>query len=179
MPKDNIDRAIKRGTGELAGENLESVSYEGFGPGGIALIIDGITDNTNRTLGEIKSTLNQNGGKMAGEGAVRWMFDRKGVISVALEEKSKEDIELLAIELGAEDVSSQENFVDIYTKPENLEQVKKALEEKHIKIESFSIDMIAKEEVVPSEKEKEQAQRLFDALDENDAVNEIYSNIKN
>ena len=184
MPKENIERAIDRGTGKLAGESLESVSYEGFGPGGIALIIDGITDNTNRTLGEIKTTLNQNGGKMAGEGAVRWMFDRKGVITVsvtstALAGQAKEDLELLAIELGAEDVSSKENTVDIYTKPENLEQVKKALEEKGIKVESSAIDMVAKEEVALSEKEKEQAQRLFEALDENDAVNEIYSNIKN
>jgi len=179
MPKENIERAIKKGTGELAGEALESVSYEGFGPGGIAIIISGITDNTNRTLGEIRSILNQNGGKIAGEGAVRWMFDKKGIITVSLNGKTKEDLELMAIELGAEDVSSRENVVDIYTKPEDLETVKKALEAKQIKIESASIDMVPKEEVTISEKEKEQAQRLFDALDENEAVNDIYSNIKN
>jgi len=179
MPKENIERAIKKGTGELAGESLESVFYEGFGPGGIAVVISGITDNTNRTLGEIKSIFNQNGGKMAGEGAVKWMFENKGTITVALDGKTIEDIELLAIELGAEDVSSAENSVDIYTKPENLEVVKKALEAKGIKIESASLNFVAKEEVVISEKEKEQAQRLFDALDENDAVNDIYSNIKN
>jgi YebC/PmpR family DNA-binding regulatory protein len=179
MPKENIERAIKRGTGELAGENLEEVSYEGFGPGGIALIIDGISDNTNRTLGEIKSTLNQNGGKMAGEGAVRWMFDRKGIITVPTGEKSKEDLELIAIELGADDVKMNSDNLDIYTKPEDLEKIKKSLEEKGIKIESSSLDYVPKEEVELSEKEKEQAQRLFDALDENDAVNDIYSNIKN
>ena len=179
MPKENIERAIKRGTGELAGESLESVSYEGFGPGGIAIIIDGITDNTNRTLGEIRSILNQNNGKIAGEGAVRWMFERKGSIAVSLNGKSKEDLELLAIELGAEDVRSGDNKIDIFTKPENLEKVKKELEAKEIKIESAAIDMVAKEEVTISEKEKEQAQRLFEALDDNDAVNEIYSNIKN
>ena len=179
MPKENIERAIKKGTGELAGENLESVSYEGFGPGGIAIIIDGITDNTNRTLGEIKSILNQNGGKMAGEGAVRWMFERKGVITIPADGKSKEDLELMAIELGADDVKSRENKIDIYTKPEDLEKVRKALEEKQIKTESAGLDYVAKEEVALSEKEKEQAQRLFEALDENDAVNEIYSNSKN
>jgi len=178
MPKENIERAIKKGTGELVGEALETVSYEGFGPGGIAIIINGITDNTNRALGEIKAILNQNGGKMAGEGAVRWMFNRKGVIAVLLDGKTKEELELLAIELGVEDVSSHENIVDIYTKPEDLEKVKKALEEKQIKIESASIDMIAKEEVELSERDKEMAQRLFDALDENDAVNDIYSNMK-
>lgn len=178
MPKENIERAIKKGTGELAGENLEEVSYEGFGPGGIALIIDGITDNSNRTLGEIKSILNQNNGKMAGEGAVRWMFERKGVITIKTEGKSKEELELLAIELGADDVKTNGDNVDIFTKPEDFEKVKKALEEKQIKIESASLEYVAKEEVELSEKEKEQAQRLFEALDDNDAVNEIYSNIK-
>jgi YebC/PmpR family DNA-binding regulatory protein len=179
MPKENIERAIKKGTGELAGEALSGVSYEGFGPGGIALIIDGITDNPNRTLGEIKSILNQNGGKMAGEGAVRWMFDRKGVITVPAAGKTKEELELLAIELGADDVLFHGDTLDIYTKPEDLEKMKKALEEKQIKFDSASLDYVPKEEVVISEKEKEQAQRLFEALDENDAVNDIYSNNKN
>src|SRR3989339_57313 len=178
MPKENIERAIKKGTGELAGEILEEVSYEGFGPGGIALIIEGITDNTNRTLTDVKVILNQNGGKMAGEGAVKWMFDRKGDIAIATEGKLKEELELLAIELGAEDVRWRNNFLDIYTKPEDLEKVKKSLEEKQIKIESASLDWVAKEEVEISEKEKEQAEKLFEALDENDAINNIYSNIK-
>ena len=135
MPKENIDRAIKKGTGELAGEALEEVSYEGFGPGGIAIIVDGITDNSNRTLGEVRSIFNQNNGKMAGEGAVRWMFDRKGVINVKTEGTTKEELELLAIELGADDVKSNGDSVDIYTKPEDLETVKKAFEDKQIKIE--------------------------------------------
>jgi len=178
MPKENIERSIKKGTGEEASESLESVSYEGFGPGGIAIVISGITDNTNRTLGEIKSILNQNGGKMAGEGAVKWMFENKGTIIVPIAGTTKEELELLAIELGAEDVSANETSVDIYTKPENLETVKKALEAKGIKIESSFIDFAAKEKVSISDKEKEQAQRLFDALDENDAVNDIYSNLK-
>jgi len=178
MPKENIERAIKKGTGELAGEALEEVSYEGFGPGGIALIIDGISDNTNRTLSEIKSILNQNGGKMAGEGAVRWMFERKGAITTPIEDKSKEELELMAIELGADDVKINGDKLDIYTKPEDLEKVKKSLEEKGIKIESASLDYVSKEEIKLSEKEKEQAQKLFEALDENDAVNDIYSNIK-
>lgn len=179
MPKENIERAIKRGTGELAGETLEEVSYEGFGPGGIALIIDGISDNTNRTLSEIKSILNQNGGKMAGEGAVRWMFERKGAIIIKPEEKPKEELEMIAIESGADDVKWFSDELEIYTKPEDLEVVKKAIEEKGIKIESATLDYVAKEEVKLSEKEKEQAEKLFEALDENDAVNDIYSNIKN
>jgi YebC/PmpR family DNA-binding regulatory protein len=178
MPKENIERAIKRGTGELAGESLEEVSYEGFGPGGVALIVEGISDNSNRTLGEIRSIFNQNNGKMAGEGAVRWMFERKGAITVPMEQKSKEELEEIAIEVGADDVKWNGNNLEIYTKPEDLETVKRALEERQIKIESASLDYVAKEEVVISEREKEQCEKLFEALDENDAVNEIYSNIK-
>jgi len=179
MPRENIERAIQRGTGELAGEALETVSFEGFGPGGIAIIINGITDNKNRALGEVRSVLSQNGGKMAGEGAVAWMFDRKGVVGVSLDGKTKEDIEILAIEAGADDIKSFDDGIDIYTKAEELEIVKKNLEGKGIKITKSSIDLVPKEEIVLSEKEKEAAERLFDAMDELDAVNDIYSNIKN
>ncbi len=178
MPKENIERAIKRGTGELAGEALESVSYEGFGPGGIALIIEGITDNPNRTLSEVRIILNQNNGKMAGEGAVKWMFDRKGAIVVSLEQKTKEEIEMTAIECGAEDIKSFNEGVDVYTKPEELDAVKKSLEEKGFIVESSSLGWVAKEEIEISEKEKTQSQNLFEALDENDAINNIYSNLK-
>ena len=179
MPKENIERAIKKGTGELVGEALEEVSFEGFGPGGIALIVDGITDNTNRTLGEIRSIFNKNNGKMAGEGAIRWMFDRKGTIIVKLEGKTKVELEMIAIEAGADDVKWLGEDLEIYTKPEDLESVKKILEEKGLTIESSSLGYVAKEEVTISEKEKEQAERLFEALDDNEAINEIYSNIKN
>src|SRR3990167_11077965 len=109
MPKENIERAIKKGTGELAGEALEEVSFEGLGPGGVAIIMEGITDNKNRTLGEIKGILSQHGGKMAGEGAVRWMFERNGLIAVDAEGKTKEELELSAIEAGAEDIKWQNN----------------------------------------------------------------------
>ena len=180
MPKENIERAIKKGTGELAGEALEEISFEGFGPGGIAIIVDGITDNTNRTLGEIRSIFNQNNGKMAGEGAVRWMFERKGDITVNNEQKSinKEEFEMQAIDAGADDIKWGEGEIYVYTKPEDLETVKKSLEEKGFKIESSSLSYVAKEEINISDKEKEQAQRLFDALDDNDAINEIHSNLK-
>lgn len=181
MPKENIERAIKKGTGELVGEALEEVSFEGFGPAGIALIIEGITDNSNRTLGEIRSILNQNNGKMAGEGAVRWMFERKGDIVINNSEKSinKDEFEMTAIDAGADDIKWGEGEIYVYTKPEDLDMVKKTLEEKGFKIDSSSLSWVAKEEVEVSEKEKEQAQRLFDALDENDSVNDIYSNLKN
>src|SRR3989344_4476961 len=106
MPKENIERAIKKGTGELAGEELEEVSFEGLGPGGVAIIMEGITDNKNRTLGEVKGILSQHGGKMAGEGAVRWMFERKGVIVAEKKDLPAQagDLESLAIEAGADDI---------------------------------------------------------------------------
>jgi len=178
MPKENIERAIKKGTGELAGESLEVVSYEAFGPGGIALIIDGITDNSNRTLGEVRTILNQNNGKLAGEGAVRWMFERKGAITVLPEEKQKDELEMIVIDAGADDVRWHGENMEVHTKPEDLESVKKTLEEKGLKIDNASLDWVAKEDVAVGEKEKEQAEKLFEALDNNDAVNNIYSNLK-
>ncbi len=178
MPKENIERAIKKGTGELVGENLEEISFEGLGLGGVAIIMEGITDNKNRTLGEIKGILSQHNGKMAGEGAVKWMFERKGFIAVNPETKLKEELELLAIEVGADDVKWQEDLLFIYTKPEDLEKIKKILEEKNLKIESASLDWVTKEEITVEEKDKEKNQKLFEALDENDAVQNIYTNLK-
>ncbi|OGZ66509.1 MAG: transcriptional regulator [Candidatus Staskawiczbacteria bacterium RIFCSPHIGHO2_02_FULL_43_16] len=183
MPNENIQRAIKKGTGELVGEDLQEVSFEGFGPGGIALIIEGITDNKNRTLGEIKGILGQYEGKMAGEGAVRWMFERRGVIVADPSTGStgspqagsgQENLEETAIEAGADDI--RENIV--YTKPEDLEAVKKSLEQKGIKTESGSLDWVPKEEVMISDKDKEKSEKLFEMLDDNDAVQNIYSNLK-
>ncbi len=189
MPKENIERAIKKGTGELAGESLEEVSFEGFGPGGISLIIEGITDNKNRTLGDIKGILSQYEGKMAAQGAVRWMFERKGFIVVDSQGKSssfakasadkKEELELVAIESGADDIKWKETLAEVYTKPEDLERVKKILEEKGLKIESSALEWVAKEEITLNEKDKEKTQKLFEALDENDAIQNIYSNLKN
>lgn len=180
MPKENIERAVKRGTGELTGEKLEEVVFEAFGPGGIAIIIEGITDNKNRALGEIKQILNQNGGKLAGEGSVKWLFEKKGAIiinaKIQMSNVKKEDLELTAIEAGAEDIYWHDDLLDVYTKPEDLELVKKNLEQKNIKIESVSLDWAAKEMI--EVKEKTACQKLFEALDENDAVQEIYSNLK-
>jgi YebC/PmpR family DNA-binding regulatory protein len=178
MPKENIERAIKKGTGELVGEHLEEVSFEGFGPGGFAIIIEGITDNKNRTLGEIKGILGQYEGKMAGEGAVTWMFERKGVIIVSFGNKPIEELELLAIENGADDVKLQDNMLQVYTKPEELEKIKKVLEEKQLKIESALLQWISKEEIALEQKNKEKADKLFEALNENDAIQDIFSNLK-
>jgi YebC/PmpR family DNA-binding regulatory protein len=184
MPKDNIDRAIKKGTGEdVSVENLEEVIFEAFGPGGSAIIIEGITDNKNRTLGEIKQVLNQYGGKLAGEGAVRWMFEKKGCLTVDMDSQSdglkdKESLEMASIEAGAQDIRWRDETLDVYTEIEDFEKVKKGLEEKKIKVDSSSLDWTPKEEVAPDDKDRESCQKLFEALDDLDSVQGIYSNLK-
>lgn len=180
MPKENIERAIKKGTGELTGEKLEQFVFEAYGPEKTAIIIEGITDNKNRSLSEIKQILNQYNGKLAGTGSVKWLFERKGTITVNNEQGTinKEDLELTAIEAGAEDIYWHDDTLYIYTKPEELEKVKMGLDGKGIKIESSSLDWVAKETVEVEKKEKESCQKLFEVLDENDAVQDIYSNLK-
>lgn len=183
MPKENVERAIKQAAGGAEGTNLEEVIFEAYGPGGIAIIVEGITDNKNRTLGEIKQILSQNNGKLVGEGAVRWLFEKRGVITVIFDSqpssiKSREELELAVIEAGAEDIRWYGDDLEVYTTPDNLEKIKKTLEEKLVKIDSFSLDWVAKETVDSDEKQKEACQKLFEALDENEAVQEIYSNLK-
>jgi len=182
LPKENIERAIKRGTGELAGGKLEEVLFEAYGPGGIAIIIEGITDNKNRALSEIKQVLSQNNGKLADTGSVRWLFERRGVISLRItnqyESTNKEELELKAIEAGAENIHWQDDNVEIDTKMEDFEKVKKNLEKQGIQIESASLDWVAKENIQIEEKDKEASKRLFETLDELDSVQEIYSNFK-
>ena len=180
LPKDNIERAIKRGIGDSDEKMiLEEIMVEAFGPGGVGILITGITDNKNRTLGEIKQIINQMNGKVAGEGSVKWQFERKGSLRLGLEQKmSAEDLEMAAIEAGADDIRQTDNETEIYTKPEDLEKVKKGLEEKGIKIESSSLDWVPKETVEIDDRTKTTLEKMFEALDENDDVQDIYSNIK-
>lgn len=182
MPKDNIERAIKRGTGEIAAGKLEEVLFEAYGPGGIAIIIEGITDNKNRTLGEIKQILAKYNGKLVSSGGIRWLFERKGCIVIEIKnQKSKiknDELELLVIEAGADDIYWHEDLLDVYTKSEELERVKKNLEDKGIKAGSASLDWVPKEMIEMNEDDKKICQKLFEVLDENDAVQDIYSNLK-
>ncbi len=183
MPKENIERAIKRGSGETTSEKLEEVLYEAYGPGGVAILIESITDNKNRALGEVKQILSQHNGKLVGGGGIKWMFERKGCITIDYNSqnenlRNKEKLELTAIEAGAEDTYWHSDTLDVYTKIEELEKVKKNLEEKGIKIDSTSLDWIPKEEKEVDEKTKESCQKLFDDLDEAESVQDIYSNLK-
>jgi YebC/PmpR family DNA-binding regulatory protein len=177
MTSDSIERAIKKGSGELEGFNYEEISFEAYGPSGTAIIIDGITDNKNRTIGEIKLLLSQNGGKMVEEGAIRWMFDKKGVIIINKENiKDKDDTELLLIESGAENFEWQEDGLVVYTKPEELDKVKNFLEDNKLKLESSVLEWVPKENVDIDETIRAKNQKLFEALDDHDDVQNIYSN---
>jgi len=183
MPTDNIERAIKKGAGEIEGIKLEELIIEAFGPRGVAIIIEGITDNKNRTLGEVKQILVQHNGKLADPGSVKWLFERKGCVTVDRklqneDLQNKENLELKAIDAGAEDIYWHNDVLDVFTKIEDLEKVKRNLENQGIKIDLTSLDWVAKENIPLEEKDKQACQKLFEALDENDAVQEIYSNIK-
>jgi YebC/PmpR family DNA-binding regulatory protein len=183
MPKDNIERAISRASGAEGGEAFVEFLFEAYGPDNVAILVSGITENRNRTLGEIKQILNQSGGKLVGEGAIQWMFERKGIVDLDMnnqpeDKKNKETLEMAAIEAGAGDIRWYDNILEIYTEPEKPETVKKGLEAKGLKIESFSVGWVPKEETDVSPKAREQNEKLFDLLDENDAVQEVYSNLK-
>lgn len=183
MPNENIERAIKRASGDAISGNLEEFLFEAYGPAGTALLIEGITDNKNRSLSAVKKILNQYNGKLVGEGAVRWMFERKGCVIVNIKKQkeelqNKEALELAVIEAGAEDIKWQDDNLDIYVNIEDLEKTKKALEERGVKIESSTLDWKPKEEIKLEEKERVSCLKLFDVLDENDDVQDIYSNIE-
>lgn len=182
MPAENIERAIKKGAGETEDVKMEEVIYEAYGPGNIALIIEGITDNKNRTLSEVKHILLQADGKLAEGGSVIWMFDKKGTIEVRLLEspfETKEELELAVIDSGAEDMAwHEENILGICMPVEKLEEIKKNLEKQEIKISSSSLDWIPKNPIIIDDtKTKERIDKLFEALDEHDDINEIYSNL--
>lgn len=183
MPRENIERAILRGAGKLPGAVLEEFSVEAYGPNGIAIIAEGITDNKNRALSESRIILNKNNGKLVNEGAIRWMFDNKGYIVVDTksqppEHQSKEDLEMAAIEAGAENTSWDEDILEIFTKKEELDQVKKNIEAKGIKTEESSLGWFAKEEVAADEKTMAANQKLLEDLEASDDISRAYSNLK-
>ncbi len=178
MPKDNIEKAIKRGTGELEGAGqLERVTYEAYGPEGVAILIDGITDNRNRSLSEIRQLVEQYGGKLTDKGAVQWMFEQAGLIHAdtsALSEDT-ESIELAAIEAGAEDTQwIDETTLALQTQPTEFAQTCSALQERGFAIQWSALGWVPKEQQTVQQEEK--VTRLFEALDETDTVQEIYSN---
>lgn len=179
MPSDNIDRAIKRGSGEGETAHLEEILLDAYGPGGAAVLILSITDNKKRALGEIKQVVDRAGGKLVEEGAVRWMFARKGVLVLAPEQGSfsQDDLELAAIEAGAEDtLRYQDGALEIICDPTRLSQVQEALAAKGITAEEAAIEWVPKERVALSEEDQAKYEAFSDALDEHEDVQEVYSN---
>ncbi|HCL99848.1 MAG: transcriptional regulator [candidate division CPR2 bacterium GW2011_GWC1_41_48] len=178
MPKENVDRAIKRGTGELKGAAVEEIRYEGYGPGGVAVIADAATDNRNRTAGEVRAAFSKHGGKMGESGSVGWMFDEKGQILVFTHAKDKEELMLQVIDLGAEDVeeSTDEELI-IYVNSKDLEKVEKNLLDNGVRVDSAEVSLIPKNEVkVEDERTAAQILKLMDALEEIEDVTDVVSN---
>lgn len=176
MPKDNIDRAIKKGTGELPGVTYEEMRYEAYGTGGVAVIIDIVTDNKNRTVAEIRHLLMRNGGSMAESGAVSWNFEQKGVITIPKDACSDDDMLEKAIEAGAEDVDSSGDVHEVTTASTDLYSVAKALEGMGLKANSAELTMIPKTTVKVEGKAVASVLRLIENLEEHDDVQNVYAN---
>ncbi len=177
MPKDNIERAIKRGTGELEGGQLEEVCYEGYGPHSVALLVKCLTDNRNRTLSEVRRVFNRCGGNLAEAGAVAWMFDTKGYIAVARDDLDPDDIFLMAVDAGADDVEVGDDFVEVYTEPADLHWVREGLAGRGLTIEDAELSQVPRTIMALGEKETRQLMNMIETLEELDDVQQVYSNL--
>lgn len=176
MPLENIDRAIKRASGGTDGAALSEVTYEGYGPGGSAILAQALTDNKNRTLSEVRNILSRGGGNLSDSGSVTWLFDSRGVIIADATKVNAEEVALFAIDAGAEDVKIDGNTLEVHTKPQDLEAVRKALELKRVPISSSELSMVPKTMVKLDEKSALQALKLLDKLEELDEVQHVYTN---
>ncbi|HEY2867347.1 MAG TPA: YebC/PmpR family DNA-binding transcriptional regulator [Pyrinomonadaceae bacterium] len=176
MPNDTIDRAIKRGTGELEGAQYDEVTYEGYGPGGVAVMVDAMTDNRNRTVAEIRHIFSKNGGNMGESGSVGWMFDKKGYIVVDKAAKSEDELFEIAIEAGADDVNDDGEVWEILTAPENFETVNEAIKKAGVTTQATELSMIPQNYIHLEGSDASQMMKLYDALDDNEDVQKVYAN---
>ena len=177
MPKENIERAIKRGTGELKGGELERILYEAYAPNGVGLLIQVLTDNRNRTVAEIRRVLTKKGGNMAEAGAVMWQFDRKGYIAIAPNGEDADAIFDVAVEAGAEDFVFSDDMIEIFAAPENFQEVIEALEANGINSKSSELSMIPKNTLELGELDTMRVMHVINALEDLDDVQQIYSNL--
>jgi len=177
MPKDNIERAIKRGTGELKGEDLEEMAYEGYAPHGVALLIQTLTDNNNRTVAEIRRVLTRQKGTMAEAGAVVWQFDRKGYIAIESYGADEDTVFEIAVEAGADDVVFSEDMIEVYAEPDNFQAVRKALKDADIPLETAEMAMVPQTTIELDEKKTFQVMGLIEELEDLDDTQEVYSNL--
>jgi YebC/PmpR family DNA-binding regulatory protein len=176
VPNDNIDRAIKRGVGALAGETYEEVSYEGYGPGGVAILVRCLTSNRNRAAQDVRSAFNGKGGKLAEPGAVSWMFEPKGIVIVAKAGVDEDDVFLIAADAGAEDVRGSEQSIEVVTAPEALRAVESALVQANIHVESAELTQVPRTTVVVEGSDAKRVLALIDALEDNEDVQEVFAN---
>ena len=176
MPKDNVERAIKRGTGGGDAAALQEVVYEGYGPGGIAILVEALTDNRNRTVSDIRNVFSKAGGNLAEAGSVAWLFEMRGLIAVDVNSADPEELALRAMDTGAEDVQVDAGSVEVYTRPETLSAVRQALSEADVPIASAEIAQVPKNTVPLEERQAEQVLRLLDRLDELEDVQRVSSN---
>jgi YebC/PmpR family DNA-binding regulatory protein len=178
MPHDNIKKAIMKGTGELPGVSYEEYIYEGYGPGGVAVMVEVLTDNKNRTVPEIRHIMSKNSGSLGEAGCVSWIFEKKGYILVSKAKASEDTVMSAALDAGAEDMKNDaaEDNYEVITAPEDFDAVKDAIDKAGIPIESAEVTMLPKNYVVLDEKSAEQMVRLMDALDDNDDVQNVYAN---
>lgn len=177
MPKDNIERAIKKGTGEIAGEVYEEILYEGYGPGGVAVLVECMTDNRNRTVADIRHYFSKSSGNLGESGCVAWMFEKKGLIQVEKESYSEDEIMDLALEAGADDVVEEESEYQIITSPEDFNDVRDGLEQNGVAFVEAAISMIPKNTVeITEEKPARSLLKLLESLEDHDDVQNVHSN---
>ncbi|MBN1559059.1 YebC/PmpR family DNA-binding transcriptional regulator [candidate division KSB1 bacterium] len=176
MPLKNIENAVKKGTGELPGVTYDEVTYEGYGPGGVAIYLEALTDNKNRTVAEIRHLLTRYGGSLGENGSVAWMFHRKGVISIPAEKTTEDDLMMIALDAGADDIEQEDDMFLLKSNVASFEAVKEALEKNGIAYKSAELTMEPKTSIAVEGKQAEQILRLMDALEEHDDIQSIYSN---
>ena len=176
MPADNIERAIKKATGELEGITYQELMYEGYGSGGIAMLIEVATDNKNRSVADVRHLFSKYNGSMGENGSVAWMFDRKGIIALPIQNKTEDEIMDIVLEAGAEDLQTEEDFFEVQTDLESFEAVRKALVAADLQIENASLQWIAKNTVSVSTEDAEKVMKLIEAMEDNDDVQNVYSN---
>lgn len=178
MPQDSISRAVKRGTGEGAeGETLEEITYEGYGPGGGAILLQALTTNRNRTASDVRSAFSRGGGNLGESGCVAWNFDHLGVIGLEMKDEERgEELVLLAIDAGADDVKLEDDFLEIFTAVDQLQKVQKALENEGVPPDAAQLSMVPKTTIALDDKQAEQTLRLLDTLEDLDDVQKAYTN---
>ncbi len=176
MPADNIKRAVQRGTGELPGVSYEEVTYEGYGPGGTAVLIEALTDNKNRTLPEIRTIFSKHGGNLGESGSVKFLFQKKGYIAIEKDKVSEDAMMEAAIEAGADDVQTSDQYHEIQTAPESFEDVRKQLEGKGLALAVAEISMIPTTEVVLDARKADQMVKLMEAIEDHDDVQHVWAN---